>query len=283
MKMKYILLASTMICSNAVLAYDNIPYGCTHKKHIDYSDDSNNLAGSIQSGLNAARGGINNQWNYIDWSSFIYNVNSLVSAGADIEISGPDYVLVGEPARFKADLPYEPNNFLRSVNFGTSEYGSKVKKKTDWDANAYANLSFDYTYGEGLVWSVYSDDICASKSVMVQNKPVINKVSLGKYGNLIDVSISYSVDKYSKAKISNQNPQVKFRYVSEEGEVNVSQWANVSLESNLYSTRLATQYAGTFHVIAYINDGTYTESIDLGVVTVGGTQHIPCPQCQPDV
>ncbi|MFK3858543.1 hypothetical protein [Pseudoalteromonas rhizosphaerae] len=280
MKIKYILLTSTIVFSNATLAYDNVPYGCSHQQHVDYSDGKNNLANSIESAINV----YNNPWSYTDWASFIYNVNSFgVSGASDIEISGPDYVLVGEPARFKADLPYDPNNFLTSVNFGTSEYGSKVKKKSNWDANAYANLSFDYTYGEGLVWSVYSDDICASKSVMVQNKPVINKVSLGKYGNSIDVSISYSVDKYSKAKVSNQSPQVKFRYVSEEGEVNISQWVNVSLNANIYSTRLITQYAGKFRVIAYINDGTYTQSIDLGFVTVGGKQHRPCPQCQPDV
>lgn len=283
MKAKYLLLTSIMALSNAALAYDNIPYGCTHKKHIDYSDGNNNLAGSIESGLNAVYGGINNQWSYLDWGSFIYNVNSLVTSGADIEISGPDYVVQGEPARFKADLPYEPNNFLRSVNFGTSEYNSKVKKKSDWDANAYAQLSFDYTYGEGLAWSVYSDDICSTKSVMVQKRPSIEKLSLGKYGNLIDVTVSYSVDKYSKAKISNQSPRIKFRYVSEEGELNVSDWVEVSLNSSVHSIRLSTQYAGTFRVTAIINDGTYTESLYLGNVTVGGSPHRPCPQCHPDV
>tara|TARA_B100001059_G_scaffold98985_1_gene98606 strand:+ start:780 stop:1622 length:843 start_codon:yes stop_codon:yes gene_type:complete len=280
MKIKYLLLTSILALSNAALAYDNIPYGCSHKQHVDYSHGKNNLADSIESAINL----YNNPWSFTEWRTFISNVNSFdVSGESDIELSGPDYVLIGEPARFKADLPYEPNNFLRSVNFGTSEYNSKVKKKSNWDANAYAELSFDYTYGEGLAWSVYSDDICSTKSVMVQKRPSIEKLSLGKYGNLIDVTVSYSVDKYSKAKISNQSPRIKFRYVSEEGELNVSDWVEVSLNSSVHSIRLSTQYAGTFRVTAIIYDGTYTQSLYLGKVTVGGSPHRPCPQCHPDV
>lgn len=282
MKTKLLAFLSLAAVSNITFAYDNMPYGCSHKKHIDYSDQSNNLAGSIEAGFNSAGGALNNQWNYTDWAAFIYNVNSLINGSSDIKISGPDYVIQGEPLRFKADLPYEPNNFLRSVNFGSSEYASKVKKKSNWDANAYANLSLDYTYGEALVWSVYSDDICSTKSVMVQKQPQIAKVSLGKYGNQIDVSVTYSVDKYSKAKIKNQSPQIKFRYVSEEGEFNTSNWVNVGLNSNNYSTRLTTQYAGIFNVTAYINDGTYTRSVNLGKVEVGGETHRPCPTCHPD-
>jgi hypothetical protein len=146
--MKKLLVSLTLILSftqiSSVLANSmDVPLDCGLEPSTFSGHNSENISDLIDAGSAIYQNGAG----YEAWGSLFYALGTMYNSST-ISTDGPDYVVQGVPTRFKYDGSwFDWTSRLFTVRFGTSEFGSEVVKTSDWDNNAYANLTFNYTYG----------------------------------------------------------------------------------------------------------------------------------------
>jgi len=273
----FALFSVSSFSSSLIASTMDVPHGCGLEPST-FSYNPNNISAAISAGSAIYQ----NQASFLDWSSLFSAIGSVYSSST-MSTEGPDYVLQGVANRFKYDGSwFDWGSRLFTVRFGTSEFGSMVSTTSNWDNNAYQNLTFNYTYGPGLVWS--SADGCMAKSVMVQKAPKITSGSKSISNGKIQANISYAVDQYSEAvQKQSTNVRITLRIRSDLFGTNSS--TSVYNASPNAAVTISTQPnagGGTYHVSATVSDGNYSGFYDLGIVDVPGDPESPCPSCNPN-
>jgi hypothetical protein len=272
--MKKLLISLPLLLSitQATTVYANsmdVPHGCGLEASTFSDHNPSNITNLIDAGSTIYQ----NEASYLDWASLFYALSSIESSST-MSTKGPDYVLQGVPTRFKYDGSWFDWTSRRfTVRFGTSEFNSEVKKTSDWDNNAYANLTFKYTYGPGLIWS--KGDGCMAKSVIVQKKPSVNLVSLTG-GNKISVRVRTTLDQYSKMMVENVStpPRIFYTFFNE------SDGTTKRFASSSTSMTYTPSHNGPIRVTVRVFDGTYYSDIKvMGEVMYTGKSF--CTDCGP--
>lgn len=205
-----------------------------------------------------------------EFAKFIYE---FVDSYDYLRIEGPSHILQNNPARFKGNL-FDP---FANVRFHTGEDGYVGKDKSNIEANAYKHVTFDRHYGPSAVWITRSG-LCSAKGVWVQKRPKISKVSI-EGGKLLDVTVKYSLDKYSKYYLSGERPEVTIRWFSEAG-LSGQKVVKADPRSGTLSTTLHGLSGGDLYVSAIINDGNFKNSVDMGKVFITNKVLPPCKGCE---
>tara|TARA_R110001583_G_scaffold39399_6_gene126251 strand:- start:6631 stop:7455 length:825 start_codon:yes stop_codon:yes gene_type:complete len=263
-----LLLSFTQISSVLANSMD-VPYDCGLEPSTFSEHNPENISNLIDAGSVIYQ----NEASYLDWANLFYALSTIKSSST-MSTEGPDYVLQGVPTRFKYDGNwFDWTSRWFTVRFGTSEFGSEVEKTSDWDNNAYTNLTFHYTYGPGLVWS--RGDGCMAKSVIVQKKPSVNLVSLTG-GNEISVTVQPTVDQYSKIEVENIGTPPKIFYTF----FNESDGITKNIGSNSTTMTYTPSHNGPIRVTVRAFDGTYYSNREvMGEVMYTGKSY--CTDCGP--
>ena len=240
----------------------DVPYFCGFNSAFNHS--TTNISSLVDSGSAIYQG----EAGYLDWASLFAAVGSF-SNTSSMSTEGPDHVLQGVPYRYKYDGSwFDWSSRLFTVFFGTSEFDSQVKTTSDWNNNAYKYLSFDNTYGVGVVWS--DGKGCMAKSVMVQKPATISKVSL-TVTDRIRVKVNASIDQYSKYAMEGTAPRITYSFRNM--DTNTTETITTTSQDYTFLPR----YNGDIIVSASVFDGTYSKSLSLGTVIFEGAGY--CRTC----
>lgn len=274
-KIKYYIAAITIPLASVTYA-DNggPPLDCGYKTNIEIleylqetsePDHLTNINTLVRDGMVAYD---NDHWVDLSESilSFIFNANT---GGGGYSLKGPSYLLQGESYRFKYDgntISSAGRNY--TVLFGTSEANSTVDTLANWENNAYKHLTFDNTYGVGIVWTDGKE--CLTKTVIVQKPPTISKVSVKTLSN-INVKVNASIDQYSK--YAQEGIQGQITYSFHNRDTNTTETVTTTSQDFSFTPR----YNGDIIVSASIFDGTYSKGVSFGIVFYEGSDY--CRTC----
>lgn len=270
----YEMIKKLIFCfSIAILSFANttfantmgVPYYCGFNSNSALDHSTTNIETLVNSGSAIYQG----EASLLDWPGLLGAIASFSNTSSN-STKGPDYVLQGIPYRYKYDgngLDLLSSRFY-TVFFGTSEFGSTVETKSDWDNNAYKYLTFDHTYGVGIVWS--DGKGCMAKSVMVQKPPSISKVSLTT-NDRIRVKVNAAIDQYSKYSLEGNAPSITYSFRNK--FTNTSESVTTTSQDYTFIPR----YSGDIKVTATVFDGTYSILIPMGTAYYEGGQF--CSTC----
>ncbi|MEI5637825.1 MULTISPECIES: hypothetical protein [unclassified Pseudoalteromonas] len=279
MKMKNLAALPLALASLSVMSQE-LPYDCSYSSYESTQLELHALPDAIDAGW-----GYYGSQSWTSLGSFLWSLTSLTT-GDSFKLSGPSYVLKGNSYRFKVDLDFlDLNDKLRDVSFYNSENGLLGNDRTNWDSNAYFNMDFSYTYGAALVWA-RSSSRCQAIPVMVQNAPKITYATTPSItGGKVSTKVSFELDQYSKAMVSNSDVRVTLTLKDELYLTSKSTSVSFSNGGMLRGSKTITatphRGGGIYQVKVTINDGTYSTSRNIGWVRVPGDTTPPCPQCKP--
>src|SRR5690606_462097 len=142
------LVATTLFLTAAEARQFELPLNCEYGRAKSYDIHAGeDLSNAIEAGYDIYQDPSFSPTNYSAWLSLINGIRQLIDGFDYLRIETPDHVLQGREFRVKANL----FNRLANVQFNNSEYGYVGTDKSNWDANAYLNMTFSRTYGTGLV------------------------------------------------------------------------------------------------------------------------------------
>lgn len=127
-----------------------------------------------------------------------------------LKVEGPVQVIQGKSTQFKANT-FDPYNY---VSFYSFEDGFIGRDKTNIEANAYKNITFDTTHGSSVVWAV-DDGRCSAIGVRVQKAPTIT--FLGYNQNTGVARYRYTIDKYSTNSMKNLKSLISLNFYRKNG------------------------------------------------------------------
>lgn len=270
------LVATTLFLTAAEARQFELPLNCEYGRAKSYDIHAGeDLSNAIEAGYDIYQDPSFSPTNYSAWLSLINGIRQLIDGFDYLRIETPDHVLQGREFRVKANL----FDRLANVQFNNSEYGYVGTDKSNWDANAYLNMTFSRTYGTGLVWVNRASGMCSAEPVWVQKPPRVKSGTVRLSDGKILTNLDYSIDKYSRAfKDSNTPVRVTITAVNSSGNAEVkTQLIHSSGLSGQSSVLFSPQTGGgTYTVYGTVNDGTYAHRITLGSVNVPGPSYPPC-------
>lgn len=254
-----------------------LPVGCEYGRVTSYDISSEEVAAAVESGYDIYNDEEASNEEMDLWANFLNALKDLVDSFDYLRVETPKHVLQGKDFRAKGNL----FDRYANVQFNNSEKGYVGTDKSNLDANAYHNMSFDRTHGYGVVWVNRAGGMCSAEGVWVQKEPEIEVVSL-EYGKAV---VKFNVDPYSKAaKDANTKVSIEVYGFAEEGSEIEHYPVKYNARTGTTTLHFTSDYYGTnFRVKARIKDGTFEKSFVLGTVSGGSGAHRPCPTCQTDV
>ncbi|CAM4207815.1 hypothetical protein [Pseudoalteromonas byunsanensis] len=273
---KGIFLLSSLLLSNYALAISNdLPSHCEYGRQTHYDVSYEEVASAIEDGLKTYA----NPYDFNSWKDFYDSMSNLLDSFDYLRIETTKHVLQGSSFRAKGNL----FDRYAYVHFHNSEKGFIGKDKSNLDANSYLNMSFDKTYGYGLVW-ITRDNLCSAEGVWVQKNPTASKRSASVSGQTFSASVSYAVDKYSKAAKDNNTP-VKVTFILRSDLYGTRSYKSTTSTANsgvANITMKAHAGGGVYDLSAIVYDGNYGKSVQLGSFIASGDREPPCRECQPN-
>lgn len=212
----------------------------------------------------------------------IYNtIKRWVEDSDYLRIEGPDYVIVGNDRRFKANL-FDPYSY---VKFFTDQDGYVGRDKSNLEANAYRTYSFP-ARGVALTW-VTDGGLCSAKAVGVQSYPQVNATDkknneIVRFPNYNTVSFIASVDDFSMAGMKEDTKLkvrvgVQYDYSGAKSYTPWKAYDGISA-SDTISFRLPEGMKRLNGIWVEVHDGTYwrQDNVYTREDTSGGCRTSPC-------
>ncbi|SEL78230.1 hypothetical protein SAMN05216262_1229 [Colwellia chukchiensis] len=276
-----VIFISLATCSqNAFSRTYEMPDNCELDGNTAYDFSISNLEEQIQFGYDIYNDPSASSGDISAHQGWIEQISELINSFDSVKVSAPKHVLRGQTFRAKGEAFLDP---YVNIKFSNSEKGYVGTDKTNLETNAYKNMSFSNTYGIGLVWAHRASGLCSSQQVWVQFSPDITINSASDSSGAISASISYDVDKYSKAaKNPSTNVRVELKATSEiYGSVSTKYIYSSILDNNINLSVFPSAGGGPYLVQATVSDGTYSKSYTYGTIFISGPSSPPCQSCQP--
>lgn len=196
----------------------------------------------------------------------------------DLKAEGPKYVGTNITRSFKGDYHFDLSFETRWVNFYNSYDNFVGDEKTNFEMNAYKEMTFPNS-ARGPQWVWVKEETfdsltsgCSKMGIFVQNLPTATANSLSG-GSSIRGQIGASIDvSYSKNAVEGDGkPKITYTFVN----TWYSKVERITSSSN--SFMYAPRYNGIYEVSASVSDGSYSKTVNLGSTHFsGGTDCNTC-------
>lgn len=280
--MKYTTLCLSLSLTVCALFPSNtsanpLPPGCEYGKQTSYDIDLNNLYNGVDAGYDIYNDD-SPELSYSGWYAIVNSIAQLIFSTDSLRIETPKHVLQNTTFRAKANL-FDPYVY---TYFSNSEKGDIGRDKSNLEANSYLNMSFDETYGYGLIWA-YRSNLCSAEGVWVQKAPKFTSASASGGDMSVQGNFSYEIDQFSRAaKDSSVNAFITVIARNDEyGNTTTKTYSVNNLQGTLnYDLNLPS--GGPYNIKFQVNDGTYYKTHSQSFhITVTGETNPPCQNCQP--